>query len=129
MDLMRIGMFWADIPMTEAHVKVCKEVVFLSCRCMHVFYACIIQIHKLRRRHLHVWAQLVEKGGDWERRNKLKVYQATYLMSIRDFKKAASLLLDSISTFTATELYSYKQVHFLKNSASSLDVQGDFLLI
>jgi hypothetical protein len=41
MDLMRIGMFWADIPMTEAHVKVCKEVVFLSCRCMRVFYACI----------------------------------------------------------------------------------------
>ena len=94
---------------------------------MRVFNACIIQIHKLLCRHLHVWAQLVEKGGDWERRNKLKVYQATYLMSIRDFKKAASLLLDSISTFTATELYSYKQVHFLKNSASSLDVQGDFL--
>lgn len=38
------------------------------------------------------------------------MYEATYLLSIRDFKKAAGLLLDSISTFTATEIYSYSQV-------------------
>ena len=78
--LMRIGMFWGDIPMVESHVKVCQEVV--------------------------------DKGGDWERRNRLKVYEATYLLSIRSFKKAATLLLESISTFTATELYSYKQFVF-----------------
>jgi len=78
--LMRIGMFWGDIPMVESHVKVCQEVV--------------------------------DKGGDWERRNRLKVYEATYLLSIRSFKKAAMLLLESISTFTATELYSYNQFVF-----------------
>jgi len=78
--LMRVGMFWGDIPMVESHVKVCQEVI--------------------------------EKGGDWERRNRLKVYEATYLLSIRSFKKAATLLLESISTFTATEMYSYDQFVF-----------------
>lgn len=50
---------------------------------------------------------LLEDGGDWERRNRLKVYEAVFLMSIRDFKRASTLLLDSIATFTATELVSY----------------------
>lgn len=75
--LMRIGMFWGDIPQVEKHVKAAQV--------------------------------LIDQGGDWERRNRLKVYEATYLLSIRDFKKAAGLLLDSISTFTATEIYSYSQ--------------------
>jgi 26S proteasome regulatory subunit N7 len=35
----------------------------------------------------------VEAGGDWDRRNRLKVYRATYLMATCDFKKAADLLL------------------------------------
>eukprot|EP00967_Tisochrysis_lutea_P091485 scaffold131370_cov33-Tisochrysis_lutea.AAC.1 len=50
---------------------------------------------------------LLEEGGDWERRNRLKVYEAVFLISIRSFKKAAALLLDSVATFTATELISY----------------------
>ena len=47
---------------------------------------------------------LLETGGDWERRNRLKVYEAMFLMRIRDLKKASALLLDAIATFTATEL-------------------------
>lgn len=50
---------------------------------------------------------LLEEGGDWERRNRLKVYEAVFMMSIRDFKRASAGLLDSIATFTATELLSY----------------------
>ena len=50
---------------------------------------------------------LLEQGGDWERRNRLKVYEALFLLRIRDLKKASSLLLDSIATFTATELLPY----------------------
>jgi len=50
---------------------------------------------------------LLEEGGDWERRNRLKVYEAVYLISVRNFKKASALLLDSIATFTATELVDY----------------------
>ena len=52
---------------------------------------------------------LLESGGDWERRNRLKVYEAVFLLMVRDFKKASALFLDSIATFTATELLPYNQ--------------------
>ena len=45
--------------------------------------------------------------GDWDRRNRLKVYEGLYAMSIRDFLKAANLFLDTISTFTSYELMDY----------------------
>ncbi|XP_047325801.1 26S proteasome non-ATPase regulatory subunit 6 homolog [Impatiens glandulifera] len=51
--------------------------------------------------------KLFEEGGDWERKNRLKVYEGLYCMSTRDFKKAASLFLDSISTFTTYEIFPY----------------------
>jgi len=51
--------------------------------------------------------RLVEEGGDWDRRNRLKAYQGLHLLSIRNFKKGGQLLLDTISTFTATELLDY----------------------
>ncbi|ORX34753.1 26S proteasome subunit RPN7-domain-containing protein [Kockovaella imperatae] len=50
---------------------------------------------------------LIDSGGDWDRRNRLKVYRALYHLSIRDFKEAAELLTDTLSTFTATELMEY----------------------
>jgi hypothetical protein len=50
---------------------------------------------------------LIDQGGDWDRRNRLKVYQGLHLLTIRSFKRAATLLLDALSTFTATELLSY----------------------
>ena len=50
---------------------------------------------------------LFEEGGDWERKNRLKVYEGLYCMATRNFKKAASLFLDSISTFTTYELFPY----------------------
>jgi len=52
--------------------------------------------------------RMVEEGGDWEKRNRLKVYEATALMARRQFKPAATLFLDSIATFTTYELYDYK---------------------
>lgn len=50
---------------------------------------------------------LIEEGGDWDRRNRLKVYRGLHLLSIRQFKPAASLFLDALPTFTAVELLSY----------------------
>ncbi|KAF8886856.1 26S proteasome subunit RPN7-domain-containing protein [Gymnopilus junonius] len=52
--------------------------------------------------------KLIDEGGDWDRRNRLKVYQGLHLLSIRQFKRSADLLLDALSTFTATELVSYR---------------------
>jgi len=60
---------------------------------------------------------LIEEGGDWDRRNRLKVYQGVYLMAVRDFKEAAQLFLDTISTFTSYELMDY--VTFVKYTVYS----------
>ncbi|CAK3955285.1 26S proteasome regulatory subunit rpn7 [Lecanosticta acicola] len=54
--------------------------------------------------------QLVESGGDWDRRNRLKAYQGLHLLTIRHHHIAAPLLLDSLSTFTSTELCSYSEL-------------------
>jgi len=65
--------------------------------------------HDLFQRSLERARELIDEGGDWDRRNRLKVYEGVYLCSIRDFKKASLLLLDSLATFTCTEIVEYKQ--------------------
>ena len=52
---------------------------------------------------------MIDEGGDWDRRNRLKVYRGVYCMSIRQFKEAATLFLDTIATFTSYELMDYPQ--------------------
>lgn len=61
-------------------------------------------------KHLTEVESLIEKGGDWERRNRYKTYQGVYLMATRKFSEAAKLLIDSLATFTSTELCTYEQV-------------------
>lgn len=51
---------------------------------------------------------MIEKGGDWDRRNRLKVYEGLFLISKRQFKPASNLLLDTLATFTSTEVMEYK---------------------
>ncbi|KAG9226449.1 hypothetical protein CCMSSC00406_0003328 [Pleurotus cornucopiae] len=63
--------------------------------------------HELITEHLTKAEALIEEGGDWDRRNRLKVYHGLHLLSIRQFKRGGELLLDALSTFTATELLSY----------------------
>ena len=53
---------------------------------------------------------LIEKGGDWERRNRYKLYKGLYSLSIRDFETASALLIDSLATFTSTEITTYEQL-------------------
>lgn len=52
-------------------------------------------------------SKLAEESGDWDRRNRLKVYTALQNILTRDMKTAASLLIDCIATFSCTELCSY----------------------
>jgi len=56
--------------------------------------------------------EILKNHGDWERRNRLKVYEGMYLASTRDFKKASELLLESIATFSSYELVSFKTFIF-----------------
>mmetsp|Transcript_28539 Transcript_28539/g.65268 ORF Transcript_28539/g.65268 Transcript_28539/m.65268 type:complete len:421 (-) Transcript_28539:205-1467(-) len=48
-----------------------------------------------------------EAGGDWDRRNRLKVYGALSKLKGRDIKGAAALLIECIATFSCVELCSY----------------------
>lgn len=55
---------------------------------------------------------LVEEGADWDKKNKLKIFEGVYCMLIRDLSKAATLFLTSIATFTCVELMSYRDFVF-----------------
>lgn len=63
--------------------------------------------HELINKNLEKAQTLIDEGGDWDRRNRLKVYRGVYCMSIREFKEAATLFLDTIATFTSYELMDY----------------------
>ena len=65
--------------------------------------------HSLIKANLDKATSLMEEGGDWDRRNRLKVYEGLYALSIRDFERAATLFLETVSTFTSYELMDYTQ--------------------
>jgi 26S proteasome regulatory subunit N7 len=52
-------------------------------------------------------SRLLEVGGDWDRRNRLKVYSGLYALCARNFTKASQEFLSCVATFTAEELCSY----------------------
>jgi len=54
--------------------------------------------------------RLVDEGGDWDRRNRLKVYEAVHFVQIREFEKAAKLFLEAVPTFTTYELMAYEDL-------------------
>lgn len=64
----------------------------------------------LVKKHIERASTLVESGGDWDRRNRLKAYKGLYLLTVRSYNIAAPLLLDSLSTFTSYELCSYSSL-------------------
>lgn len=66
---------------------------------------------------------LVEGGGDWDRRNRLKAYKGLHLLTIRSYNLAAPLLLDSLSTFTSYELCSYSSLVVYAVLAGSLSLK------
>ena len=66
---------------------------------------------------------LVDSGGDWDRRNRLKAYQGLYLLTIRSYNLAAPLLLDSLSTFTSYELCSYSSLVVYSVLAGSISLK------
>merc|ERR1719427_81033 len=80
------------------------DLIFLKIR-IGLFYV----DHDLISSNIEKAKVLIEEGGDWDRRNRLKVYEGLYCMAIRDFQKASKLFLDSVSTFTSYELMDYNK--------------------
>lgn len=79
--------------------------------------------HDLIKRSLEKAQTLIDQGGDWDRRNRLKVYRGLYMVAIRDFKSAAGLFLDTVATFTSYELMDYKQFVMYTVYASMIALQ------
>lgn len=71
-------------------------------------------------RNIEKVKSLVEEGGDWDRRNRLKVYEGIYKSSIRNFTEATDLLLDTLATYTSTELMDYST--FVKYSVLAASI-------
>jgi len=61
-------------------------------------------------RNIEKASSLIEEGGDWDRRNRLKVYKGYYALTTREYKTAAQNFLESIATFTSYELMTYKKL-------------------
>jgi len=78
------------------------DLVFLNIR-IGLFFT----DHDIIKANIAKAHQMLEEGGDWDRRNRLKVYEGLYAMSVRDFPLAAKLFLDAVSTFTSYELMDY----------------------
>ncbi len=55
---------------------------------------------------------MVEDGGDWDKRNRIKVYDGILALRLRDFKTASSLFLDVCPTFASTECCTYTELIF-----------------
>jgi 26S proteasome regulatory subunit N7 len=67
---------------------------------------------ELMSKQIETAHDMLASGGDWERRNRLKVYEGLHKMIIRDFSKAAELFLSALATFTCTELFDYERFIF-----------------
>jgi 26S proteasome regulatory subunit N7 len=52
---------------------------------------------------------MMEKGGDWDRRNRLKVYKAVHATAQRKFSEASELFLSTVATFTCYEIMTYRR--------------------
>jgi len=70
-------------------------------------------------------AEKIEKGGDWDRRNRLKAYQGVFLIAKRDMAAASTRLLDVVATFTSYELMSYNDFIFYAVVSSVLALHDD----
>merc|ERR1739838_184534 len=55
---------------------------------------------------------LLERGGDWERRNNLKIYEGMMLVMSGKLEEASYFLVNGLSTFSATELLSFDKFVF-----------------
>ncbi|KAI2468634.1 PCI-domain-containing protein [Annulohypoxylon bovei var. microspora] len=77
----------------------------------------------LVKKHVARAKALVDSGGDWDRRNRLKAYEGLHLLTVRSYNLAAPLLLDSLSTFTSYELCTYSSLVVYSVLAGSVSLK------
>ncbi|KAG0158190.1 hypothetical protein PDIDSM_5703 [Penicillium digitatum] len=123
--------FWARVgdkdKAVESHEALLKKTGFLGTKIdlvmamlrIGLFFGDLLFVNKTIERA----ETLVESGGDWDRRNRLKAYKGLHLLTIRSYSLAAPLLLDSLSTFTSYELCSYSSLVIYSVLAGSLSLK------
>jgi len=77
---------------------------------------------KIIKTNLEKANSLCEEGGDWDRRNRLRVYEGTFALMSRDFKLASLRLLETVATFTCYELHSHADFVFYAVISSMLSL-------
>jgi len=66
----------------------------------------------LLKENIDLCKKFLKDGGDWEKRNRLKVYEGLYCVLLRNFKESGKLFLEALMTFTNYELFDYKTFVF-----------------
>ena len=76
----------------------------------------------LLKEHLQKIKDLLKDGGDWEKKNRLKVYEGLYLILTKNFKDAGKNFLDALMTFTSYELFDFKTFVFYTSVVNIISV-------
>ena len=66
----------------------------------------------LVKENIDLCKKFLKEGGDWGKRNRLKVYEGLYGLLLRNFKDSGKLFLEALMTFTNYELFDYKTFVF-----------------
>ena len=80
------------------------------------FYLAVLNSHFIHdemeefARYLEICRGLNEEGGDWEKKNKLTVYEGLWKLMRRDLAGAAADLLSAVNTFNAPEVVSFEML-------------------
>jgi 26S proteasome regulatory subunit N7 len=72
--------------------------------------------------YIEICRKFLSEGGDWEKKNKLKVYEGLFFLLTKKFKEAGKLFLEALMTFTNTELFEYKYFVFYTVIANIITV-------
>ena len=67
---------------------------------------------EMLKEYLQKIEDLLKTGGDWEKKNRLKVYMGLYYIFTKNFKDAGKNFLDALMTFTSYELFDFKTFVF-----------------
>ncbi|KAL4753870.1 hypothetical protein BDW72DRAFT_3649 [Aspergillus terricola var. indicus] len=123
--------FWARVgdkdKAIESHETLLEKTTFLGSKIdlvlamirIGLFFGDTLYVKK----NIERAEELIESGGDWDRRNRLKAYKGLHLLTVRSYSAAAPLLLDSLSTFTSYELCSYSALVIYAVLAGSLSLK------
>jgi 26S proteasome regulatory subunit N7 len=78
-----------------------------------ICHICLLEKNlEMLKEYLQKIEDLLKTGGDWEKKNRLKVYMGLYYIFTKNFKDAGKNFLDALMTFTSYELFDFKTFVF-----------------